>query len=128
MRKQTVYYRQEVDALAAKRTFVSQDAEEMTIPKLAKHLGTSRQHIDYFIKANNLPVNRVEVRGRARISLPAATVEVITNLYQESLNNSAKYKRHLYYNEKTISCYSSYSIRKMAAHFESVFKRKIGVL
>lgn len=100
MRKQTVYYCKEVDKLAAEIAAVEQESEEMTIPQLAKLLGTSRQHIDYFIKSHNLPINRMEIRGRVRISLPTNTVEAVRGLYRESLANSPKYKRHLYYNEE----------------------------
>lgn len=100
MRNQTIYYSEEVDALAKDRAELNALNEDLTIPQLAKRLGTSRQHIDHFIKTNQLQVKRIQVGNRIRIALPLETIERVTHLYQESLNNSAKYKKHLYYNEK----------------------------
>lgn len=98
MRKEALYYRAEVDALVNERKELNM-YKTASISSVAKQLDVSRQHIEYLIKANELPTNRVEVNNTVRITLPDSTIEALAPLVEESKNKSPKYRKSTYYNE-----------------------------
>lgn len=99
MRKEALYYRPEVDALAKELKEVNL-RKAASISTVGKQLGVSRQHIEYLIKANELPTNRLEIKNTVRITLPDETIEALAQLVEESRSKSPKYRKSTYYNEQ----------------------------
>lgn len=99
MRKEALYYRAEVDALVNELKELNY-TKAASISNVAKQLGVSRQQVEYLIKANELPTNRIEIKSNIRITLPDETIKALAQLVEDSRNKSPKYRKSTYYNEQ----------------------------
>lgn len=107
IRKEAVYYCEEVDALVKEKEKINQAA---TIAHVAKELGVSRQHIEYLITANSLNTNRIHRKNTVRITLPKETIVKLEELVQESQDKSPKYRKSTYFNEiNNIALYQKFT-------------------
>lgn len=97
MRKESVYYREEVDQLAEKRKALT---TTYSVSDAAKRFGVSRQRIDYFIRANSLEIEYLQLDKAKRIRLPESTMAAIEQILENEKHNSPKYRKSTYFNEK----------------------------
>lgn len=107
MRKESVYYRKEVDLLTEERKAL---ANTFSVSEAAKKLGISRQRIDYIIRTNSLDVEYIQLDKAKRIRIPESTMLIISEIVGRDKQNSLKYQKATYYNEKlNIAIYQLFS-------------------
>lgn len=96
MRKESVYYRQEVDLLAKERESLK---STYSVSEAAKKFGVSRQRIDYLIRAKKLKVEYVQLDKAKRIRLSESTLAQIKTILENEKNTSARHRKSTFYNE-----------------------------